>query len=228
MKKFLFLILCFSLFSCGKCVKKDIWFESDIKNICNIDVKASDYILKDKKSISNNLYEISTKGYDIWLNFLQNNKDLVSKNNLSYTQKIKLYYILKDIFKYTPSQIKDDFNLEIDKKYLNLNLKIDRVILWENLLVQVFNKNDLEFDTNWNKVWSIWYLTLDEILYLQDIFNQNIELYDSINLVSSISDAYNSIKNDENNSNEFKKMVEIIKSKSKNKTTLDLLDNIKL
>ena len=228
MKNFVVLFLCLSLFSCNKCVEKDIWFESDIKNICNIDVKANDYILKDKKSIANNLYEISTKDYDIWLNFLQNNKDIVSKNNLSYTQKIKLYYILKDIFKYTPSQIKDDFNLEIDKKYLNLNLKIDRVILWENLLVQVFNKNDLEFDNNWNKVWNIWYLTLDEILYLQDIFSQNIELYDSINLVSSISDAYNSIKNDENNSNEFKKMVEIIKSKSKNKTTLDLLDNIKL
>ncbi len=228
MKNFVVLFLCLSLFSCNKCVEKDIWFENDIKNICNIDVKASDYILKDKKSIANNLYEISTKDYDIWLNFLQNNKDIVSKNNLSYTQKIKLYYILKDIFKYTPSQIKNDFNLEIDKKYLNLNLKIDRVILWENLLVQVFNKNDLEFDNNWNKVWSVWYLTLDEILYLQDIFSHNIELYDSINLVSSISDAYNSIKNDENNSNEFKKMVEIIKSKSKNETTLDLLDNIKL
>ena len=228
MKKILFLILCFSLFSCNKCVEKDIWFETDIKNICNIKSKASDYILKDKKSIANNLYEISTKDYDIWLNFLQNNKDIVSKNNLSYTQKIKLYYILKDIFKYTPSQIKNDFNLEIDKKYLNLNLKIDRVILWENLLVQVFNKNDLEFDNNWNKVWSVWYLTLDEILYLQDIFSHNIELYDSINLVSSISDAYNSIKNDETKSNEFKKMVEIIKSKSKNETTLDLLDNIKL
>ncbi len=220
-KTILFSLFLLFITSCTsyKCIEENFTNSQDIhKNICNINEKIWKYLeIQNSDNFAKNLFEIVQENPKKWYDFIRNypyNPELNLKN------KIQLYFLVKKF--YIDSDIVQKYAQTISEEIQKSSLTFERVMMWENLLVQNFDAASMEKDLNWNVQGNIWSISFDEIIFLQEIFLDDIELFDSINIVASREDLYETTKTDEKIKKEYTKLLQIILKKSQNQTTKDL------
>lgn len=219
MQKIFFIFLTLFLWSCSQgCINEAFLQSEDIKkNLCNLNEQLSEYLSDSGDRYSQNIYEIIQIHPTKWTDFL---KDIKEIPNLNLKNKIQLYFLLQQ---FSPENtLWKALSLQIPESIKQSSLTLERVMMWENLLVQSFDEKSMETTVDGKLLGKVWYISLDEILFLQEIFIDDIWLYESINIVASREDLYNILKTDEEKKKEYIKLLQIIVEKSQKKAVKDI------
>lgn len=245
MKKIILLIAFFSLVSCSN-LKNDCEDNNfhdfskldyeDILNTCNYmeKLKNSTY---DKTLHIPSFYKLSRIDISLWKNLLDCLKINKLDLNLWEVDKIKMYYILKNLYGYSEDYIEDNMWIKIDEKYKNYNLALHRLILWENLLIwwdyeewfwnyyeiigekYVLDKELKITGFIMNEEWKITnYVTNDEIRYLKEMIELDVRLYDEIVVASADEQIINSL--DREGKKLYIELLQTVLDNSNNQTTI--------
>lgn len=196
--KILILLLTLFLSSCyikyndkNICKEKNIDFinlnKASLESICNYKKKLRNIILKDNVLNIDNFYTLSKIDINSWKYILW-----FIDNNISNVKKIQLYYILKNIYKYSDEDIEKIIWL-LDTKYKNIWISTDRIVLAENLLTQVFEWQEETINWIQNASWNLNYSDLE---FLNIIFTLEPERFNNINLVADLNWWYNILKDE--------------------------------
>lgn len=246
MKKIILLIAFFSLASCSDlnndCENNNFYDFSKldyeaILNTCNYMEKLKNNIYAFETLYIPSFYELSRIDTGLWKSFLDYLKINELDLNLWEVDKIKMYYILKNLYWYDDYFIENDMWIKIDEKYKNYNFALHRLILWENLLIwwdyeewfwsyyEIIGEKyilDKELKITgfiMNEEWKITnYVTNDEIRYLKDMIELDVSVYDEIVVASADEQIIDSLDNE--GKELYNELLQIVLNNTKNQTTI--------
>jgi hypothetical protein len=155
----------------------------------------------------NKVYEYSKANNSNWYEILNS----INEKNIGEIEKIQLYYIFKEILKYDENYIISKL-WKIDKEYRTLNIKIEKIINAENLIIDSWN----------NKI----VLNFNELKFLEIIFKLEPKRYNNISLLTDLIWTYNNLEN-KKNKELFFKIIEKLRLDLKN-DNLDLINDFML
>ncbi len=190
MKQIFVLIIIISLFIYSvtdllqkDCVEKKISFDTQLFEwICDYKNKAFLYVNRHNDFYVNEFLDFSNIDLEVWKYILKH----LNKEKLWEVDKIQMYYILSDIYKYSDVEI-NEIVWKIDQNYKYLDTTLARIILAENLLTTDYTLDKNEFDdpTTDNLP-----LLHSDVKFLQIVFTLEPQRFDSINLASSLRSWY--------------------------------------
>lgn len=199
------------------CIERDVSFsilkdQNKLINTCDFREKSLDFVNSfDVKRIST-LYSLASTDKNIWLYVIQNS-DL---NPYSASEKVQLYYILRDVYQYGDILI-EQLIWNMSEEYKNIVLPIWHIVLWEDLLTTDY-RDVQNWDTEWWVIeWGLEYLRYEHLKFLEILFSENPERIKNISSIMSLDWAYETLE-DERSRELLKKILQDLLSYIENDT----------